>query len=230
MRRRSARASFVSSATASARGSGCSISAGSPCDRATMAAPARSSSSRSRSPGASDIRNWKANARKASAISRCAPGTCADAEARFARALRICRDAEDKRGEAIAVWSLGRVDAANGYHEAARRKFADALPAFQSFGMNSEALDCVEDCAALLCAADRPGDAVRLHAAAATVRGALALQSPGGAGARERNLEAARSALGQTAFEMAWSSGAAWTLEQTIEHALDSTTGSAVTA
>jgi len=107
-------------------------------------------------------------------------------------------------------------------------KFADALPAFQSFGMNSEALDCVEDCAALLFAADRPGDAVRLHAAAATVRRALALQAPGGGG--ERNLEAARSALGQAAFETAWSSGAAWTLEEAIKNALALTTSVPVPA
>ena len=45
--------------------------------------------------------------------------------------------------------------------------------------MNSEALDCLEDCAAALGAEDRPGDAVRLHAAAATIRAALALQSTG---------------------------------------------------
>ena len=151
-------------------------------------------------------------------------GNLREAEARFARALRICRDAEDKRGEAIAVWSLGRVDAANGHHDAARLKFADALPAFRSFGMNSEALDCVEDCAALLTAADQPDDAVRLHAAAATIRTALALQSPGGGAARERNLESARQALGEAAFAAAWSNGCAWTLEEAIEHALDSAT------
>ena len=126
------------------------------------------------------------------------------------------------------MWSLGRVDAANGYHDAARRKFADALPAFQSFGMNSEALDCVEDCAAAL-GADRPGDAVRLHAAAATIRAALALQS-GPSGLRESSLGAARNALGEPAFAAAWSSGCEWTLEEAIEHALTLTTGVAVTA
>ncbi len=158
------------------------------------------------------------------------PGDLREAEARFARALKICRDAEDKRGEAIAVWSLGRVDAANGHHDAARRKFADALPAFQSFGMNAEALDCVDDCAALLCAVDRPDDAVRLHAAAATIRGALALQSSGPGGARESDLAAARRALGEAAFAAAWSEGSAWTLEATVERARTLSTAVAVTA
>ena len=45
-----------------------------------------------------------------------------------------------------------------------------------------------------------------------------------------KNLEAARSALGQAAFETASSTGRAWTLEETIKHALDSTTSSPVTA
>ena len=152
------------------------------------------------------------------------------AGARFARALKICRESEDKRGEAIALWSSGRVDAAGGHHEAARKKFAVALPAFQTFGMNSEALDCVEDCAELVRAAGRTDDAVRLHAAAATVREALALQSPSGEATRQKNLEAARRALGQAAFEAASSTGRAWTLEETIKRALDSTTSSPVTA
>jgi tetratricopeptide (TPR) repeat protein len=153
-----------------------------------------------------------------------------EAEARFVRALRICRDAEDKRGEAIAVWSLGRVDAANGRHEAARAKFADALPAFQSFGMNAEALDCVDDCAALLTATGRADDAVRLHAAAATVRAALALTSRADRSTQERNLETARRALGDAAFATAWSRGSAFTLEEAIEHALASTVSASITA
>jgi predicted ATPase len=152
------------------------------------------------------------------------------AGARFARALKICRESEDKRGEAIALWSSGRVDAASGHHEAARKKFAEALPAFQTFGMNSEALDCVEDCAELLRAAGRTDDVVRLRAAAATLREALALQSPGGEAMRQKNLEAARRALGPAAFEAASSTGRAWTLEETIKHALDSTRSSPVTA
>ncbi len=147
-------------------------------------------------------------------------GNLRDAEARFARALRICRDAEDKRGEAIAVWSLGRVDAANGHHDAARRKFADALPAFQSFGMNSEALDCVEDCAALLtrlrpagrCSAPACGGSNGPHRARPSIAGKRG-------GARKKSRGCAH-ALGEMAFAAAWSSGAAWTLEQAIEHAL----------
>ena len=157
-------------------------------------------------------------------------GNLEAAEARFARALKICREAEDKRGEAIAVWSSGRVDAASGQHEAARKKFAQALPAFQTFGMNSEALDCVEDCAELLRAAGHTDDAVRLRAAAAAVREALALQSPGGEAIRQRSLEAAREALGRAAFEAAWSAGRAWTLDDAIKHALDASTNSPVTA
>ncbi len=73
-------------------------------------------------------------------------------------------------------------------------------------------------------------DAVRLHAAAAAIREALALQSPAGESPRQRTLDAARSALGPPAFEEAWKAGHAWTLDDAIEHALDSVTNAPVTA
>ena len=96
-----------------------------------------------------------------------AAGDLQAAQARFARSLKVCRDAEDKRNEAIALWGLGKTDAAGGDHEAARTKLAEALRAFEAFGMNAEALDCLEDYAELLRAAGRFDDAVRLQAAAA---------------------------------------------------------------
>ena len=140
---------------------------------------------------------------------------------RFASSLKICREAEDKRGEAIAIWFSGRVDAAGGRSESACRKFAEALPAFQAYGMNSEALDCLDDCAALLHAAGRFDDAVRLQAAAAALREPLGLRSPESVAKQKREVDAARGSLGAERFEAAWSVGKTWTLEQSIRHALE---------
>ena len=51
-----------------------------------------------------------------------AAGDLREAQARFTRSLQICRDAEDKRDEAIALWCLGKTDAASGDHESARAR------------------------------------------------------------------------------------------------------------
>jgi tetratricopeptide (TPR) repeat protein len=149
-------------------------------------------------------------------------GDLKTAAMRFARSLKISRDAEDKRGEAIAIWSSGKVDAVSGDTESARRKFIEALPAFQAFGMNSEALDCLEDCADLLRATNLVDAAVRLHAAVATLRESLGVRSPDGETRRQRNIEGARATLDRAAFDAAWATGCTWTLEKSIEHALES--------
>src|SRR4029079_13251590 len=47
------------------------------------------------------------------------------AQARFARSLKVCRDAEDKRGEALALWRLGRTDTATGELDLAAKRFSE---------------------------------------------------------------------------------------------------------
>ena len=97
--------------------------------------------------------------------------------------------------------------------------------------MRAEALDCLEDCAVLLQAIGESDSAVRLQAAAATVRGALALpRSPRGEARRQANIAEARAALSETAFNVAWSDGSGWTLDEAIERALISTDPSSVIA
>ena len=154
-----------------------------------------------------------------------AAGDLQAAQTRFARSLKVCRDAEDKRNEAIAVWCLGKTDAARGDHEAAGAKFADALRSFESFQMNSEVLDCLEDCAGLLQTRGRPEDAVRLYAAASAIRGRLAiLPLERREGTHQRTREAARAALDRAAYEAARAAGTAWGLADAIEYALASAT------
>jgi predicted ATPase/class 3 adenylate cyclase len=158
-------------------------------------------------------------------------GDLQTAQARFTRSLKVCRDAEDKRGEAITLWHLGTTDAASGDHDSARKKLADALRAFQAFEMTSEALDCLEDYAGLLQFAGRSDHSVRVFAAAASVRDAHMLPgSPRRAARRQKNVEAARSTLGGSAFDAAWSEGRTWGLDEAIKHALASAADLPVTA
>ncbi len=151
-------------------------------------------------------------------------GNLQAAQSRFARSLTVCRDAEDKRNEAIALWCLAKTDTVSGDHDSARKKLAEALGSFRALEMRAEALDCLEDCAVLLQAIGESDRAVRLQAAAATVRGTLALpRSPRGEANRQANIAEARAALSEAAFNVAWSDGSGWTLDEAIERALIST-------
>ena len=143
------------------------------------------------------------------------------AKARFTRSLEVCRDAEDKRNEAIVLWCLGKFDAAIGDFESARNKFADALRAFEDFQMSAEALYCLEDVAELLRAAGHCNDAVRLLAATAAIRDRLAIsRARRGEAKRQTSIKAARTTLGEGAFDAAWAVGCAWALDDAIEYAL----------
>jgi hypothetical protein len=89
---------------------------------------------------------------------------------RFTRALKICRDAQDKRSEAIALWRRGRVDAASGARDFGTCADGEALLAFKAFEMNSEAVDCLEDYAELLRLDGDVENAVQAYAAVAAIR------------------------------------------------------------
>jgi len=159
-----------------------------------------------------------------------AEGDLQGAQARFTRSLTVCRDAEDKQNEAIALWCLGKTDAARGEHESARAKFAHALRAFESFQMTWEALDCLEDYANLLQSIDRPDDAVRLLAAAVAIRGRLGIPgSQRGEAERQKTTLAARATLGEAAFDAAWAAGNVWGVDDAIQGALASTRSSVAT-
>jgi predicted ATPase/class 3 adenylate cyclase len=153
------------------------------------------------------------------------------AQARFARSLKVCTDAEDKRGVAIALWRLGKADVAAGELGPARKRLSDALRALQAFELYAEALDCLEDYAKLLQLVGELENAVRICAATAAIRETLGLvRSPHREAEMQTRVKAARATLADTAFDAAWSTGRTWTLDEAIEHALDSTTSSAVTA
>jgi tetratricopeptide (TPR) repeat protein len=146
------------------------------------------------------------------------------AQLRFTRSLKICRDAQDKRGEAITRWRLGKADAARGAHEAACKGLADALLALRAFEMNMEALDCLEDYARLLHEVSRSEDAVGVFAAAAAGRKVLMLpRAARRESERQDSIEAARAALGNLAFDAAWSAGAQWTLDEAVARASTAT-------
>jgi hypothetical protein len=150
---------------------------------------------------------------------------------RFARALEVSRDGEDKQNAARALWGLGKVDMANGDPGAARIKLDAALRAFQSFEMKRAVIECLEDHADLAQSFGRAGDAVRLYAAVEALRERHALPRPPRYAERwTQAIAAARSVLGDVAFYEAWTAGKAWELEQATRHALEHAAVHPVTA
>ena len=158
-------------------------------------------------------------------------GNLPAAQVRFARSLKVCRDAEDKRGEAIALWRLGKTDAAGGDVDTARKRLTEALQALQAFEMNSEALDCLEDYVKLLQVAGQVENAVRISAAGTAVREALRLpRTPHREAEMQARITAARAELGDGAFAAAWAGGLTWALDEAIDRALAPSTVQVIAA
>ena len=105
-------------------------------------------------------------------------GNLAAARTRFDRSHEICKGAEDRRGEAMALWSNGRAYAIDGDDSAACEKLAEALRAFQSFEMNAQMLGCLEDLAEILRSLGQADNAARLYGTVESLRERLALPRP----------------------------------------------------
>ena len=87
--------------------------------------------------------------------------------------------------------------------------------------MNGEIVACIEDHAELAQTLGHIGDAVRLYAAVEAFRERIQLPRPARRSEPWRNaIAAARSALGDAAFDAAWSEGNAWEMEQATRNAL----------
>ena len=137
------------------------------------------------------------------------------ARMRFERSLEVFRAAEDKRGEATALWWIGRADIVAGSGDSARSQLGKALVAFQAFEMNGELLGCLEDLAGILQSLGLSVEAIRLYAAAEASRERLRLRRP----RRNENqwragVAEARGTVDDAAFDAAWEEGSAWELQK----------------
>ena len=148
-------------------------------------------------------------------------GDAAAASKRFSRALAVCRDAGNKRGESTALWWLGKIDRVRGDLHAARVRLGGALRAFRAYEMHEELLGCLEDHAALWHALGNDAEAARMHAAVDVSRQRLALRRSPRAEARIRaTIASLRAAMGDTAFDTAWSAGTRWEIGEAAAEAL----------
>jgi len=148
-------------------------------------------------------------------------GHLREARDRFSRSLAISRSAENKRGETMARWFSGKVDLVTGDLDAASESLTEALRALESFEMNAQLLDCLEDQATLLQGSGDTDAAVCLLAAIDCLRESLSLKRRPRRVARWQNLSATiRETLGKAAMDEARVACKAWDLKQATRYAL----------
>jgi predicted ATPase/class 3 adenylate cyclase len=145
-------------------------------------------------------------------------GELAAARNRFLRSEAICRGAQDKRGMALAAWRLAKADAAQGDLDKASDGLAQALRAFQSFAMNGETVDCLEDYGELLVQRLDPEAAVRIYGAVDAIRQSLALRRPPlGSAVWTARVAAVRAGMDPATYDAAWAAGRNATLDETVD-------------
>lgn len=150
-----------------------------------------------------------------------AKGEATDARRWFTRSLTVCCEAADKRGEANAVWWLGKTDLYTSDAPSARKRLGEALTAFRAFGMREEVLGCLEDHAALIGLEGDVETAVHLAAAVSGSRHRLNLvRGPRFDASWQAHLTQWREQLTTQGFDGAWHEGSEWSVDHAIQSAL----------
>lgn len=150
-------------------------------------------------------------------------GDDAGAHALHHESLTRFQDLEDTWGIALALNNLGRVARVQGDFPGARALHLESLSLRRDLGDQLAITYSLDDLGRLALGEGDHKRAVRLFAAAAALREAIgAPLPPADREDYERSVSAARSALGDAAFAVAWADGRAMTPERTIAFALSS--------
>jgi predicted ATPase/transcriptional regulator with XRE-family HTH domain len=136
-------------------------------------------------------------------------GDLARATALYSESLDLRRQRGDTRGIAWTLNNLGIVARVQADGARAKRYYVEALALSHAAGDRQQQARSLEGLAGVAIDEGRMADATRLFSAAATLRTAIGSAVPSGEqAARERDLRAARTALGAEAFAAAWAAGA----------------------
>ncbi len=139
------------------------------------------------------------------------------AEAQAQQSLRLYRRLEHRHGTTEALLVVGRILAAKGEYAAARAQYEESLAVARQVGDKLYIASCLEGLASVASAQGDIGWAVRLWAAAASLRGTSGAPIPPfERDAYEHALVAARRQLGESTFSAVWAEGQALTPEQAV--------------
>ncbi|HVL80082.1 MAG TPA: LuxR C-terminal-related transcriptional regulator [Actinomycetota bacterium] len=151
------------------------------------------------------------------ALAAMASGDAASARAQLERAIDYARRQRLRQELGEALLELGRLDLSEGDPLAAQRSLREAASVAATIGDNGVGVQALEALARAASAEDRPGDAVRLLGAANAARSALGYAPmPDRAAEIEACIALTRGALGDEAFERAWTHGSSTPLEDVL--------------
>jgi len=150
-----------------------------------------------------------------------AEGDAERTKALLEESVALARAVQDKMSLAMALQGLGRLAHARGEDEQAAALHGESLTLRAELGDRRGVAECLEGFAAVSAAQAEPRRAARLFAAAEALREGLGTPPlTVDRAAHEPGLNAARSLIDETSWEMAWAKGRAMTPEQAIEYAL----------
>ncbi|HLV78755.1 MAG TPA: tetratricopeptide repeat protein, partial [Chthonomonadaceae bacterium] len=140
----------------------------------------------------------------------------------YEQALALHQEMGERDGEALDRVGLGNLARMQGDSRRARSFYTQALQIRQQLGQKSELTILLEGFAALCTALHQPERAARLYGVAEQMRASRGEPlPPNQRQEQEENVALLRAALGERAFQSAWSEGRMLTLEQALSHALD---------
>ncbi|MGI9068856.1 MAG: protein kinase domain-containing protein [Pyrinomonadaceae bacterium] len=143
----------------------------------------------------------------------------------YDKSLAILMEIGDKRGVASLLTDMGDLACERGDYNAARPFYEEALVIFGELGDVRGIAQLFEACARMAGARGRAERALRLAAAAATLRAEFgAPLSPDEESKLKCSLDLIRQTLGQAASGVAWTEGRAMPTEKAIQYALASDT------
>ena len=140
---------------------------------------------------------------------------------RFGRSLAVCQGSGDRRGEAVALWWLGKNELHGKELALAATHLGQALRSFQAFEMREHLLGCVEDHAILASAQGANVVAIRLAAASTQVHERLGLtRSPRAERRWQAYLDELSEVPDDTDYFGEWLEGQRWTVDDAVRQAL----------
>ena len=149
-----------------------------------------------------------------------AEGDLPQAAARYYDALTQYNALHDGYGAALSELYLGLVAADDERDQDAADHLGRALPVFREMGFRQYAGQCLDGIAAVARARGHTTEAVRLLASASVLRERTGHAPDHSARLRDREIAAARAALGDDRFATAWAEGRALGEEGALERAL----------
>jgi tetratricopeptide (TPR) repeat protein len=149
-----------------------------------------------------------------------AQGNVTDARKLYQRALAIFRDVGDPWGSARCLTDLGYIDCDQGDHSAAHAAYREALEIMARLRHRRGIARVMEGYACLALARGQADRALKLAAAATSLRQQIPLHQEEQS-KLEQMLRAARNSLSEAEGKRAWEAGAAMSMEEAVQYSLE---------